>query len=393
MSPLHASLVLATLPALALSALEIQDKETSLSIGCYLQAVAAKGTATVAGGDAYNATEGIAGRGDDLDLYLRRFRPSFKGTFQGVQFVAILAADNAGRATAAGASAPTVTLYEGYVGRSWVLGATRQTVTFGKQLPWFNPAATRSSTQQFVGSRASAEYLAPCGVGAGYRLVAPMISLGLDVQNNTGDDATNQAGTNHGEGLTSTARLEITGPDADHLAIGTWQESFAGAAGHGLALGLEAGVSQRDRTSPTTGQTVTVYGGDLLLHWDALSALVEAAHQTTTVMPDAAADDVTGAGVVLVQAGWAMPWDGVGVVEPALRWQAIDGNTAQDAEGLPFGGKDYGASGREVDAQVTLYQAGHRLKTGLMVTRWRGEESAAGTPRATIVRLQQQILF
>ena len=388
------SLVLLALPGAALFALEIKDNNTSLSLGLYAQVVAAKAVANDAAGDSYNATEGMAGRGDDADFYLRRFRPSFKGTHDGFLFQATLAADNAGRVTSvAGSGATTVTLFEGYVGKVFKGEHVTQTVTAGKQIPWFNPASGRSSTQQFVASRASAEYLAPCGVGVGYRLAAPWISLGVDLQNNTGDDTANQTGTNHGEGTCAMARIEITGPTVDQWAIGKWQESFAGAAGKGVALGFEAGTNQRDRTSATASTTTTALGSDLLVHVDGLTALAEYRHQAKTVMPDAAANDATGAEVIVVQAGYAVAWSAVGVLEPALRYQRIDSDTANDAEGKAYGWKDYGDSGREFDTELNLYLSGHSNKFGLICTVWKGEETAVGTPRATIVRLQHQLLF
>ncbi len=413
--PVPALLALTVTGAL-LPALEISDNDTKFSFGLYLQGVAAKASAANKAGDSYNAIEGIDGRGDDADFYLRRLRTVFKGAHKGFIFQATLSADDYGRVPTS--TAPSVGLYDAFVGKEFKMdGGISHRVTFGKQTTWFNTVVTRSSSQQFTTGRASAAFMNVNGVGVGYRFAAPVISLGVDVQNNTGDDSTDQTVTattpgntstgsnNTGEGLTYTARLELTGPSADAWAIGKWQESFAGAAGKGVALGLEAGAVQRDRVDANAGTAGTqagskrtvVTGADVLLHIDGLTALAAYHHQAVEVNADADnKDDSTGGEVFAIQAGYAFPVDGFGVLEPALRYQKIDFDTANDSEGTPFGSKDYGNSGKQIDVGLNFYLSGHSNKFNLLYTKWTGEDTGkAGesAPTANIVRLQHQLQF
>ena len=414
--PVPALLTLAATGAL-LPALEISDNDTKFAFTLYAQSVAAKATATNATGDAYNATEGINGRGDDADLYMRRVRTGFKGTYKGYLYQATLAADNLGRASQAIATGPSVTIWDAFLGKEFKMDGITHRLTFGKQNTWFNTVVSRSTVQLMPASRASAELMASNGVGFQYRMTAPVLSFGVDVQNNTGDDynQTNsapnnnqnpQTGTNYGEGMYYTARLELTGPDADSWAIGKWQESYAGAAGKGIALGFDAGANRKDNvdrdgaTAGVQGAYVDTfcYGADILLHVDGLTALAEARHQIKKTSSFAAtpSDDSTGSTVQILQAGYAFPLEGLGVLEPAARYQKIDLDTANDNEGLSYGWKDYGNSGKQIDLGVNLYLASHGNKLSLLYTSWKGEDSSAAngeTPTAKIVRLQHQLNF
>lgn len=423
--PVPALLALTVTGAL-LPALEISDNDTKFSFGLYLQGVAAKASAANKAGDSYNAIEGIDGHGDDADFYLRRLRTVFRGAHKGFIFQATLSADDYGRVPTS--TAPSVGLYDAFVGKEFKMdGGISHRIAFGKQTTWFNTVVTRSGAQQFATGRASAAFMNVNGVGVGYRFAAPVISLGIDVQNNTGDESTDQVvattvtttnatnnstGSNNiGEGLTYTARLELTGPSADSWAIGKWQESFAGVAGKGVALGLEAGAVQRDRVNtgkpanaapaaPGTqaaSKKTMVMGADVLLHIDGLTALAAYHHQAVEVNADADnKDDSTGSEVMAIQAGYAFPVDGLGVLEPALRYQKIDFDTANDSEGTSFGNKDFGNSGNEIDFGLNLYLSGHSNKLNLVYTKWTGEDTGKtgeSAPTANIVRLQHQLLF
>jgi hypothetical protein len=181
-----------------------------------------------------------------------------------------------------------------------------------------------------------------------------------------------------------------------------------------VALGFEAGVNQRDRTNQVAAnananppiafqagqvQKTDVYGVDLLLHVDGLTALAEFRHRGIyTKNLDSDKKDSEGADILVLQAGYAFPVEALGgVLEPALRFQDIDMNTGNEKEGKPFGGGDFGNSGRQIDVALNLYLAGHNNKINLMYTRWTGEEGTTPAtdekPMANIVRLQHQLNF
>jgi hypothetical protein len=412
--PVPALLLLAATVSTA-SALEISDNDTKFAFTFFSRAVAAKATATQANGDSYNATEGINGRGDDLDLYMRWVRVGFKGTYKGYLYQVVLNANDLGRSSTPTVAA-NVSVWDAYVGKSFKSGDVTHLVTFGKQNTWANTVVSRAGSQMLATSRATGEYLNTNGVGLGYRLTAPVISLGLDVQNNVGDETTNQnptgtgstGTTNRGEGMYYAARLELTGPSEDAWAIGKWQESFAGKAGKGIALGIDAGANQRDRIdahTPTTpngtqaaSQQIVVFGADLLLHVDGLTALAEYRHQARKVTADVntatVKDDSVGSEAIVLQAGYAFPVEGYGVLEPAVRYQKIDNDTANDYEGKSFGAKDYADSGKQIDFGLNLYIAGHNNKLGFIYTKWTGEElEGKDAATADIVRLQHQLMF
>ncbi len=399
--PVPALLLLAATVATA-PALEISDNDTKFAFTFFSRAVAAKATATQAGGDSYNPVEGINGGSDDMDLYMRWVRVGFKGTHKGYLYQVVLNANDLGR-TSTPTVAANISVWDAFVGKAFKGDGITQTVTFGKQNTWANTVVSRAGSQMLATSRASGDYLNTNGVGLGYRLTAPVISLGLDVQNNVGDDTATQTGTNYGEGMYYTARVEITGPSTDAWAIGKWSESFAGAAGKGIALGLDAGVNKNDHVADANPviangqpgyQTTTAMGADLLLHIDGLTALAEYRHQNRQGSTFASTDDSTGSEVILVQAGYAFPVDGFGVFEPAVRYQKIDNDTANDNEGKAFGAKDYGDSGKQLDFGLNLYLAGHSNKFGLIYTTWTGEEGVGkDAATADIVRLQHQLMF
>ena len=389
----------------ALAAVEIADADTKVIIGLYQQARIDVAQARDLNGDRYSINDGTSVTPDTADFYIRRFRPSLKGSVKGAIFSTTLQADNWGKdvsgkdAAGNNTSTTSVGLYEAFAGKEFQVGGIKHTVTLGKQLAWFNTAGSRSTTMQFVTSRASCTLLSPIGIGAGYRLASELVNLGVDIQNNTGD-STGSNTQDDGEGLCYTARIEFTGPKGD-WNIGKWQESYAGAAGHGLALGLEAGTNRGDRSgsgtgaSPYAGETTTAYGADLLLHVDGLTAFGEYRVQRKAKTYDGNTESTTTpARIWSAQAGYAMNLEGGLALEPALRYTSIDMNRDDANEATVYGTAEYGASGQQVDVGLTLFLAGHNHKLSGIFTSWNGEANTAGDQgTARIVRIQHQILF
>jgi hypothetical protein len=440
-----ATLVLLACAAAPATAASITDQDLVISLGGALQLRAEHSDATQEG-DAYNpftgalagsgadsdydVNTGAAGKADPADFYARRIRLIFKATYQEVWRLNItLSGDRADQprgtatTTSTGPATRGVAVYEAFLARDFRDGTVVHTIQAGLDFPFFNRAGDFGPNTQSLlpNQRASAQLLNARGMGVAYRLTSPLVRAGLDVQNNVGDDGT--ANLHENDGLLYTGRVELTGPG--ELAITRWQESFAGNAGHGWCLGLEAGYNHHDQiaslseaayahdfngnaaantlnvttaATPTTIDAITqstlAYGADLLVHWDDLSALAEVRlARTDAEVQDSALGTLTGSYdslVWLVQAGYALHLADGTVLEPALRFTAIDLNTRNDSETAPFGSNDFGVSGRQYEAGLTWYLNGHANKLALAATWWQAEQ---GDADATIVRLQHQFTF
>jgi hypothetical protein len=377
-------------------ALEFGDNDLKLTFGLYAQTRLDAGSGSDASGDPYAPSEASAsGRADSADLYVRRFRWYMKGTYQGYLFNATVDGDNWGKNLGGGKDKSGIGLFEYYAGKQWQVGDTSHTLTVGKQVSWFNSANLRTSTMLLPTTRASVSYLAPVGVGLGYRGDAGCMRLFADIQNNTGDDNAN-ATKFQGEGLVYLARLEVTGTGS---WTSKWQESFAGKPGHGFVVGLESGINVHDRVSGAVADT-SALGAEVLLHLDGLSALAEVRTlklRTTTDAPATPNSSKDGL-IYVLQAGYAVPLANGWVIEPATRLTSRDDDRANDAEGPLFtvanSATDYGNSGTQFEVGVNWYLSGHNHKIGLEWLHWTGEADASGAKaRADLIRLQHQVLF
>jgi hypothetical protein len=287
-------------------------------------------------------------------------------------------------------------------------------ITFGLNKPYNNAtdSAMSSSREMMPNSFASASYLAPRGVGAGYRFNHPMFLIAADLQNNTNgtkDTATTNA--TEEEGFFYGVRAEFSfSPD---WFIKKRSESFVGKEGQGLNIGLSYGMNQDavladvDASAATAPgkRNLSAYGIDALFWLNGISAFAE--YRTGTQESErndgistAASAANTGtadvdAEFISFQVGYAMPL-GEEVIEPCIRYQIIDNNTDADetvnystaAQGSSA--TDSGQSGTQIDFGVNYYLNGHDNKLHLAVSLWESEE---GQGDATIVRLQHQINF
>ena len=360
--------------------------------------------------DTYSPTEGVAGKPDTADFYLRRVRPALRGTFgNGFVFQTTLAADNAGKN---GSNAVNVTLFDAFAGRKWTDGSVSHTVVAGKKNAWFAMSNFTSATNLLPSMRPLTAVGVPNNVGAGYRLDAPYVRFGVDVLNNAGSgvyaagngDDTASATQNSGEGLWYSGRVEITGA-GDWASA--WQESFAGRPGHGFVVGLEAGAVNNDRVTadldpstagPQVGKTSAfIYGLEGMIHVDGLTAVADVRGQKTTPTPDVGntPDKVTGR-TLSIQAGYAFQtgWELMSVIEPAARYADVDNNTDVEGESTTYGGADYSGSGRTIELGVNGYFNGHKNKISADFIAWEGETPAVGdAPTAYIFRVQHQLWF
>ena len=72
------------------------------------------------------------------------------------------------------------------------------------------------------------------------------------------------------------------------------------------------------------------------------------------------------------------------------RWGRPRSSAGRPPRACPFGGNDFGVSGRQYEAGLTWYVNGHANKLALAATLWQAEE---GDADATIIRLQHQFTF
>jgi len=389
------------------SAEVVSDDAVKLSIGALFQPRVDMGRGSSVDGagshSTYAPSEGTLGEPDRADFYFRRLRIGLKGTFQqDWVFQATLQADYQSKNTPAGApntstGVPTVGFYDAFVGRKFVMGSITHTVLAGKQPIWASTASGRNTTSLFPTSRASAGLFAYNGTGVAYRFDAPIVRIGIDVQNNGGDDQANQTET-YGEGLATVGRIELTGSGEWSAP---WQESYAGKPGKGFVIGLDVGLNQRDRVvgPPAANVDTKLYGIEAVLHLDGLSALVDYRNTIATTTPDtAAAETKVRASVAGIQAGYALPLGSTGYnIEPAARAQRID-NNADLTGAANWGTNEFGGAGRQYEVGVNIYfGAGHKNKLGIEYIRWIGEDvqttSESDPASANILRIQQQLWF
>jgi hypothetical protein len=402
----HPVITLATLACLgatapALHAVSIKDDALSLGFGIRMQTRAQANDANGTTGGDYRVNGGTAGAVDDpVDFYIRRAR-LYLNIKYGSDWKGQLAfnADNVDRAGTNDNRAAQ--LRYAWMERGFDLGdGMSHAIHFGLDKPYNNPSdsAMSASRELMPNSNAAAGYLAPRGVGVGYRFFHPVFLVAADLQNNT-NGAKDNTGANAQEedGFFYGVRAEFSfSPD---WFIKKRAESYLGKEGHGLNLGLSYGTNQdavvadADAVTAATqpGQTsLTSYSVDAMLWWNNISAYAEyrAGTGEATRNDGVAVADVDAEFIVL-QVGYAIPL-GEGVVEPAVRYQIIDANTDADEVSVYGNNTESGGSGTQLDLGVNYYLSGHDHKFHLAVSLWEAEEGEAD---ATIVRLQHQINF
>lgn len=391
-----------TLLALAVAApaayaLDLKDEDVKLGLALQLQIRAEWADAEDKTGASYNVAEGTATQPDAVDFYVRRARFGVKGSYKDdYKFAFVLRMDQEDKATSVAAGSTynkdasinrRPEAHQVYIGREFKQGNLTHYVQAGLDYAFFNgpSAVVSSNTLLFVNGRSTeqAALLAPRGVGVKYKLTAPYVTWGVDIQNNVGDSANT---ADNGEGLCYTTRVHIT-PE-NEWKIAAPAESFLGKPGKGVLLSAEYGKNVDDIT--TSGIVdITAYGFELYGHWDAVSALAE--YRSVLTENQTAKTEVT-SNVWLVQAGYAMPCPLVkgAIVEPAIRFQSIDLDADEDKETPDFGSGEYGASGTQIDVGVNYYLNNANTKFALDYANWTAED---GDAKAQIIRAQLQLYF
>lgn len=373
-------LTAALLPAAG--ALDVSDDDVKLGLKLNLQVRAEQADAQNANGTEYNVAGSATGNNDPADFYVRRARLGFQGSFKGdYKFAYLIRADNQDKS--ASPAARGLETHVAYLERVWKQGEGKfeHSLRAGLDYAFYNSASMWGGGGLMIASRATDNtgLLAPRGVGVGYRLTAPWITWGVDMQNNQNDTA---AG---GEGLTTTTRVHIT-PEGE-WKIGRFVETWAGKSGKGALLAAEYGVNANASagTSVASGWAV-----EALFHYDAISALAE--YRTAETQAEVERE------VWLVQLGYALP---VGetkqVIEPAVRYTSIDRDVDNDAENASYGawsstagGAEYGSSGTQIEVGVNWYLHGPGHKVQIAYQDWSAEE---GDADAQILRAQWALSF
>jgi hypothetical protein len=402
------------------AAVTVSSDDLQLSIGALIQARVDGSKATDGQGHDYSIESG-----NDLtnsptaSFYLRRARIIFKGIYQGTWgFNITFRNDGAGKAQTNTGAAENPLLQQAFIYRLFKSGDFTQQVQIGQDYAWHNRSANvvSSAEQLLPNNEATNALLNSRAPGVGYRLSAPWITFGADIQNNTahtGGQAGTLADEDRAEGLFYSARIEFT-PEGEYK-VAKDTETFVGKKGTGFRIGADVAYNQNARVTsaaaipagtPNSSTSTTDEGIDGLFHWDGLTVLAESRWDHVANKADAGGDlPTSNKQTWFVQAGYAFPVSGI-VIEPALRYQLIDLKTTTTATDLYNGSNDdWGSSGRQIDVGVNFYWAGNASKTQLEYTNWRGDgygntatppaAASNGTTlaKASIIRLQEQIAF
>lgn len=343
------------------------------------------------GGDYVPGTEAGQTEADTVDFYLRRARIGVKASYGALAAKITYQGDNYGRD---GAAKPAG-IYDAFAAYAIKGDSVSHEVRGGLYQAYFNPSTLNSGWALFPASAGTENLAGNRSVGVGYTLDSSAVDLYVDVMNTrldgTSDQNAAQSTTADGDGLWISGRLALTLPGEWQLE--KFQDSFGGAPGKGLGLGLEfvsedeQGVATAPTVLPVTGEHKTTgYGIDLTFRLDGLVALAEYRAQKQ----ESSANEVKSA-VWRLQAGYAFVLSNGTALEPAIRYQAIDLDTDNDNETGVFGGSDFAsASGNEIDVGVNWYLAKNNHKLSALLTKWDAEE---GDGDATIFRVQHQIIF
>ncbi len=403
-------------------AVSLKDDVLSLTPGVRIQTRAqmndaTTGTGTVGAtngpGSDFRLASGTAGASDEpIDFMMRRARiyMNFKYGSNWKGQIAIHADGVDNSATNANRG---MNLRYAWLERGFDMGdGISHGITFGLNKPYNNAtdSAMSSGREMMPNSFASASYLAPRGVGAGYRFYHPVFMIAADLQNNT-NTAKDVTTTNAAEeeGYFYGVRAEFSfSPD---WFIKKRSESFVGKEGQGLNIGVSYGSNQDaalvDIDTATAGnqqakRSLSAYGIDALFWLNGISAFAEYRTGTQETERNDGVSNATTADVdgtfISFQIGYAMPL-GDEVIEPCIRYQIIDKDTNNDNEKVNYSATDQahgqtstdsGNSGTQIDFGVNYYLNGHDHKLHLAVSLWEAED---GEGDATIVRLQHQINF
>jgi hypothetical protein len=390
-------------------------------------------------GDEYNIYSGANGLNDAMRLSLRRARfgaSAKNSTGWDAEFL-VRAGERADAGSTPGTTGttPTVALYYAYIGKSFKTDVLEHRVALGLNKPFNGESSISSSTYMFPNDRAVANLIEYRGQEVGYTLKHDLFKFGFDIANGgnwsnfsnaaLGDQNGNAGGilppSSQGAntsvdtrpGTFFSGRIEFS-PGADFMPTKK-SESFAGAEGHHIVIGLDVQSDQKDQVATTNAapsrsvrQTTTMYGPDALIHFNAISAIADYRLIQTKQMVDggtpannAAAGNVDGYAYD-IRFGYAIPMESGLIVEPAIGYGLVNLNKNLDEGGVAAHLYKQGewqagqVSGSQFELGVNLYWNGHANKTQIAYTKWTAEDNASvngESPDASVFTIQQQVTF
>ncbi len=389
--------------------LDVKDEDLTLAFHLRTQVRAERAWSADNAGDPYNIASGATGLPDSADFYIRRLRLGFKGTYKNdYKFATIIRMDNSDRSdssTSTSSGGRTLaTAHAAWLSRSFTQDSTgfKHTVKAGLDWAFFDSAADLYSSSEYLfpSPRATegSTFMPVRGVGVAYKVTGRLggkeFAYGVDIQNNVNDSTTMTNGK--GEGLCYTNRFEYIPYDTSEKGHMKTTESFVGATGTGVLIGLEAGINKNANISATAHANRKAEGIEVLVHHNELTALVEYRLTQLATTNNAVADTNVGSKAIIIQAGWAKELSNGTVIEPAFRWSRIDLDR-DSIETSNYGSNDYGNSGFQTELGVNWYLNKHAHKIQFAYQNWRGEDSASATvenpARANILRAQWQLNF
>ena len=178
------------------------------------------------------------------------------------------------------------------------------------------------------------------------------------------------------------------------------QESYLGTEGTHVLVGFDYGNDNNaiSKDVPAKKTSKSYLGPDVIVHWNALTGLIEYKMLNTKseTVGGASAPDVKGTALAL-RLAWAVPLDNGHVVEPALGYAIVDTDTDNDNQGPAPASIADGtnkSSGTTLDLGVNYYFSGNNNKLQLGYRSWTGEEPKTGDKaKSNGIVLQHQLLF
>jgi hypothetical protein len=402
----------------------LSDDDLAINFACDIQAREEFANARAQDGNPYDIVNARDGRSDQMDTSARRARLWIYGTYDKdwKYLIGYLVdkADNTGYNNGNRAAM----LYKAWLERNVDMGAMGLTSTFhaGVDYPFYNIAIQGDPNWLFCNQRATGTLGNIRGVGLRYKLYNDNFVWGFDIMKDMdgakpGNTAVvDPGGAYQRDGLFYSSRLE-------YYPIGekrpAYKETYAGDKGQSLMLAADVGFDDHDlgyyNTATDFYHTNSLgWGLEAIYHLDELTVLAEGRWLQTkadAVTPGAANLPTNVSRILLVQAGYCIPVDGMGI-EPALRFTSIDYRTGNDPVqaadnydatggalgtgssnsvfGVSGGDQESGLSGHQIDAGVNLYFKKHIIETQIDYSYW---HAAIGTAKANIVRVQEQLAF
>ncbi len=380
---------------LAAAALPAAEPELKISPTLYLQTRADIASGSDAAGGDYTPGTEMTTEGDTVDFYLRRARLGAKMSLGNLSGQVVFQADNYSR----GGSAQSVGVYDA-LARYAFKGDVSHELRAGLYQAMVNPSSLGSAWALVPAAAATEHLAANRSVGVGYSLDTTSVDLHVDVMNPRTDGTADQgtSATADGDGLWISGRLALTPPGEWNLP--RFQESYGGAPGKGVGLGIEYIVEDEQGSTygaqPNNGTTTTTgLGLDVVFRLNGLTAMAE--YRTQTMDPDSAVPD-RDSSVIRLQAGYAFALAGGTAIEPGVRFQIIDLDGDNDDETTVYdtslvganSAKDFGSSGNQIDVGVNWYLSKQNHKLSAALTVWSAED---GDGDANIFRIQHQLVF